>query len=660
MPGTISRRGRGHEEEMSMRPTLRGRAFRALAACALAISTILPAAGVTATAAGPVVLRVGTTQDLDSINPYNTALVVGYEVFGLTYNYLSDFGENAEPIAGFADKWERAADGHSVKFHIRTGMKWSDGQPADAQDACFSWGLNVDANKAGKSIGLGYIDPVVKDAGVTKVECPDAETMIVYTDDLSDRVYQTGVPILPKHIWSKETYKTLGDAKFNAPQVGSGPYTLAEWKTGQFVRFVRNPNYWGTKGFEDEVVIQFFKTPDTMVQALKAGELDYARDPNAAQLKQLQAEPNIKTVVGAANGWTQLAFNTYGTGTGKTITGGGASTKALQDPAFRDALGYAVDKKTLVDKILGGFGDVGTTNVPPVLSQWHVEPDKPRTFDIAKAKSLLDAAGYALDSSGNRLDKEGKPISLRMFMPNSNDTYPKAAAFIKDWYGQLGIKVSTTVMDADALTSLLLPPEAGDKADLAKYDIELWGWAGYPDPNTLLQIFRCDAIGGTSDSLYCNPDYDKLYDSQLKAATADARKAILAQMQNLIYDQAPYDILYYDANLVAYRTDKFAGWQNMPPNGTPLFSYGTINYTLLTDATVAPSAAPSASGGTSSPASAGGSSGPVASAVPSDSGNTSSTSPNVGLIALIVVAVVIVIGIAMYASRRRTRTVEDE
>jgi peptide/nickel transport system substrate-binding protein len=644
---------------MSMRSPLRGRAIRALAACSLALSTILPAVGTTAIAADPVVLHVGTTQDLDSINPYNTALVVGYEAFLLTYNPLVDFGENAEPIAGFADKWDRSADGHSVTFHIRTGMKWSDGQPANAQDACFSWGMNVDAVKAGVSIGLGYIDPNIKDAGVTKVECPDDQTMIVTTDDQSDRVFQVYVPILPKHIWGKETYKTMGDAKFTAPLVGTGPYTLAEWKTGQFARFVRNPNYWGTQGFEDEVVIQFFKTPDTMVQALKAGEIDYARDPNADQLKQLKTEPNVKTVVGAANGWTQLAFNTYGTGTGKTIPGGGASTKALQDAAFRDALGYAVDKKTLVDRILGGFGDVGSTNVPPVLTQWHVDPDKPRTFDIAKAKTLLDAAGYPLDASGNRLDKEGKPISLRMVMPNSDANYPKAAAFIKDWYGQLGIKVSTTVMDADALTSLLLPPEAGDKGDLAKYDIELWGWAGNPDPNALLQIFRCDAIGGTSDSLYCNPDFDKLYDQQLKLAGAD-RKTVLAQMQNLIYDQAPYDILYYDANLVGYRTDKFAGWVNMPSNGTPFFSYGTINYTLLTDATIAPTPGPSSSTDTTSPGASGGATTPPASPGPADSGTTASTGPSIGLIALIVVAIIVIGGGLLMASRRRGRTAEDE
>jgi len=157
-----------------MRSTLRARSFRALAACALALSTILPAAALRATAADTVVLRVGTTQDLDSINPYNTALVVGYEVFQLTYNQLVDFGEDTKPAPGFADSWQRSADGKSIKFHIRTGMTWSDGQPADSKDACYSYQLDLDAIKAGKNVGLGYIDPNVKDAGITKVECPDA------------------------------------------------------------------------------------------------------------------------------------------------------------------------------------------------------------------------------------------------------------------------------------------------------------------------------------------------------------------------------------------------------------------------------------------------------------------------------------------------------
>jgi peptide/nickel transport system substrate-binding protein len=631
-----------------MSASLRARLGRVAIAAGLVASTILPAAGAVR-AADPVVLRVGTTQDLDSTNPWQTYLVVGYEVFQLTYNLLTDFDKDAKPAPGFAETWDRAPD--KVTFHIRQGMKWSDGQPADSADVCFTWGLAMAAIKADTNVGAGYLDPNIKDAGVTKIECPDANTFIAYTTDQSDRIYQVYVPILPKHIFGKDDYKKIADEKFNAPLVGTGPYILKEWKTGQFARFTRNPNFWGKQGFADEVEVHFYKTSDTMVQALKANELDYAHSVNADQFNQLKTDPTYGTTVGKANGWTQLAFNTYGTGTDKTIKGGGPSTTALKDAAFRDALGYAVDKKLLVDRVLGGYGDPGTTNIPPSLKDWHVEPDKPRTFDIEKAKSLLDAAGYKLDANGKRLDKDNKPIKLRLDMPDSDENYPKAAQFIKEWYGQLGIDVTTAVMTSAALGTLILPPPDAQ----AKYDIELWGWVGNPDPNALLQIFRCDAIGGTSDSQYCNKDFDALYDQQLKEA-GDARKATLAKIQNLIYDQAPYDILFYDSNLDAWRTDKFAGWQNMPSDGTPMFTYGILDYTLLTDAKAQPSAAPSAA-----PGAASGEPSAVASSAPSTTGNnTSSSGTNTILIVVVALLVVLAIAGVILMNRRRTGRIEEE
>jgi len=617
---------------------------------------MLPAAGA-ANAADPVVLRVGSTQDLDATNPFNTELVVGYEAFQLTYNLLTEFDKDAKPAPGFADTFERSAD--RVTFHIRDGMKWSDGTPATAKDVCFSWGLAMAAIKDESYIGSGYLDPGVKDAGVTKIECPDDKTFIAYTTDQSDRIFQVYMPILPQHVWGKFDYKTIAKEKFDGPLVGTGPYTLVEWKTGQFARFVRNPNYWGGKGFADEVVLRFFPdNADTMVQALKAGELDYAHDVNADQFKQLQSDPAFTAVAGAANGWSQLAFNTYGTGTGKTIKNGGASTKALQDPAFRDALGYAVDHQALVDRVLGGFGDLGSTIVPPVLGDLHVNPDNPRKFDIELAKQKLDAAGYKLDASGKRLDKENKPISLSLVYPNTNDTYAKSAQFVQEWYKELGIDVTTQSYDSDTLSALVLPPEA-DPPGTAKYDIELWGWSGNPDPNALLQIFRCDQIGIGSDSQYCNPEYDALYDQQSKQSGAE-RQATLAKMQNMIYDQAPYDILYYDANLDVYRNDRFAGWQKMPSNGTPFFTYGPLDYTLLTDATAAPSAAPEAPAASPSGGAAGSPAAPIASA--STGSNTGSSGSNSTLLAGLAVVVVVIIAGGLLLSRRRSKAAggEDE
>ena len=110
------------------------------------------------------------------------------------------------------------------------------------------------------------------------------------------------------------------------------------------------------------------------------------------------------------------------------------------------------------------------------------------------------------------------------------------------------------------------------------YDIYMWGWTGDPDPNSLLTFFQTSEIGSSSDSYYSNPHYDELYTQQKAESDPAKRKTILAEMQNLVYDEAPYIILYYDAELHAYRTDKFGGWTNQPKDGTPLFGYGSGGY----------------------------------------------------------------------------------
>ncbi|HEX7471526.1 MAG TPA: ABC transporter substrate-binding protein, partial [Candidatus Limnocylindrales bacterium] len=201
---------------------------RLIAALAVALASLLPAVA-PVHAADKHILKVGTIEKLRSLNPYQAAYFPDYETFELNYSLLVDIGPNLEPVPGFADKWSRSPDGKSWTFHIRTGMKWSDGQPATAADACFSYGLDIDAIKNDTNVGNGYIDPALKDARVTKAECPDAETMLLFTDDGTTKVLKTSIPILPKHIFSKETYKTIGDAAFKPPLVGTGQYTVADY-----------------------------------------------------------------------------------------------------------------------------------------------------------------------------------------------------------------------------------------------------------------------------------------------------------------------------------------------------------------------------------------------------------------------------------------------
>jgi len=649
-----------------MRLPVRRHLARVLVALGLISVIALPAAAPVG-AADPIALRVGTVQDLDAMNPYLTEYYVGWEVFGLNYQGLVNFGVNAEPIAGFAKSWTQ--DGNTWTFKIDPNLKWSDGKPATSEDARWTLQKLLDIQKGDRGyVGVGYLDLYLSYAAVKDVKAPDPQTLVLTTEYPNTQILTSYLPILPKHIWEKRDINT--DAN-KVPVVGTGPYQAVEWKTGEYVRFVRNPNYLGPKSYQDETYIQFFKNEAAMTEALKSGDIDYARNVTSDQFDQLKTQPNVvvaeSTVAAEANAFTHLVFNTH-----EPIKDGGASTSAVRDPAFRDALGYAIDKPALVDKVLGGHGVPGSTIIPPAMAGglWHLEPSNPRTFDLDVARQKLDAANYKLDASGKRLDHEGKPINLKMVVPSSSTTYSQSAEFISAWWRELGIGVTVQSLDADAVSALQKPPEA-DPPGKAAFDVVIWNWAGDVDPNSLLKNATTDAIkSGSSDSFFSNPRYDELFALQGKENDQAKRKTEIDEMQQILYDQAPYHVLFYDAALSAWRTDRFGGWPLSPTQGgLPFFAYGTAGYDLLTApgaANASPSAEAAASGSAS--ASAGASAGssqavavvtsPAPSAAPAAS--TTSGSSNslllIGGLALVIVAIVAVVGL----SRRRSAAGEEE
>ncbi len=638
-----------------MRLPVRRHLTRVLAAFGLVTVLVLPSAAPVG-AADPVVLRIGTVQSLDSINAYLTEYFIGYEIFGLNYDLLVGYDENDQPAPGYASSWTQ--DGTTWTFKIDPKLTWSDGTPATSEDARWTIQKLLDGQKKDGFVGAGYLDPYLTYAGVTGVSAPDPQTLVVTTSIPNTQLLTSYLPILPKHIWEK---RDIGKDPNDAPVVGTGAYQVAEWKTGEYVRLVRNPHYWGPKGYEDEIYFQFFKNEGAMTEALKAGDIDYARNITADQFDSLKGVPNIVTVESStaaeANAFTQLGFNTYS----KPIKDGGASTKALQDPAFRDALGYAIDKQALVDKVLSGHGLVGSTIIPPAMAggKWHLEPKNPRTFDIELAKTKLDAAGYKLDANGKRLDKEGKPLNLRMVVPSGSSTYSTSAEFITGWWKELGIDMTTQQLDNDAVTALETPPEA-DPPGKADFDVVIWNWGGDVDPNSLLAILTTSSIGSNSDTFFSNPRYDELMKLQGKEPDPTVRKGYIDEMQQIAYDQAPYHILFYDAALHAYRTDKFGGWHLQPKaDGLPFFGFGNSNYNLLTApepaATPVPSnaapasQAPGASASAAAPATAAPSSGGS-----SDTGSSNNTALLLGGLALVVIAVVV------FVALRRGRTAREE
>jgi peptide/nickel transport system substrate-binding protein len=639
-----------------MRSSIRARLVATAATVGLILGGLGPSAIAPALAQTdePLILRAGTDQDLQVLNPFNSILVVDFEVFTLNYDLLVNFGPNLEPVDGFADDWEVSDDGLTWTFHIREGMLWSDGEPATAEDAEYTYQLALDANELSEAseegyyLGQGYLEPYVLNAGLTSVEATDANALVVETEFASTLLLQAYMPILPKHIWSNYTIDDIAgysETPFlnEPPIVGTGPYQVTAWEPGESITYSRNENYWGTQGAADQVVIVNFEDADSMVQALRTGQIDYVRGVQPAQFDALTGEENMVTVAGFSNGYSEIAFNTKG-----NTEGYGGSTSALTDPAFRDALAWAVDQERLVEVTLGGYGTPGDSIVPPFHEAWYSPPENPRSFDIAEANSRLDAAGYERGSDGIRLDAEGKPITLRVTWPDSEAEHETDAQFLEEWWGELGINVDAYVTEEGKLLEDLIPPPDGP----ADFDIELWGWVGDPDPTSLLNVLRGDEIGSFSDSFFDNDRYDELFLEQRAEGDPEARFEMIKEMQQIAYDEAPYIVMYYDSELHAYRTDKFGGWTNQPPEtGTPLFGYGSIGYTLLTDANAEPTPGP-----TDVTAPSGGPS-------PAPSGDGTPTDPASNTTPLILggVALVALLAIVIFMMRRRSAaSTEDE
>ena len=634
-----------------MRSRLGVRLVRFIAVGVIAAAGLIP--GVVSAGEDELVMNIGTDQKLRVLNPWFAYTVADYEIFQIQYELLVSFDINLQPAPGFADTWESSEDGMTHTFHIREGMKWSDGTPATCADVeyTFEFVLAVDASDRGY-VGSGYLEPYLTNTGLDEVTCEDDFNLVAHTKHPSTLLTQTYIPILPKHVWSQYTMDQIGrrnDPGFFAndqfPVVGSGPYVATSWERGRFIRMERNPNYWGTPGVADALLFQTFAETDTMAAALQAGELDYVGGMTPALFDSFGGA-NVQRAEGYSNGYTMLSFNTRATQPGYN-----GSTSALEDLAFRDALGFAIDRQALVDRVLNGHGVAGSTHVPPYHVKWHVEPDTPRPFNIDEANARLDAANYTRGADGRRVDKEGKPIVIRLTWPDSDETAGNAAQFIQDWWEQLGIGVDAAVSEeGQLLTDLYGPPAGGD----ANWDAYIWGWVGDPDPTSLLSLFTTKQIkAGVNDCFYSDPNYDRLFQEQLEATSEAARLELIDQMQQLFYDAACYHILYYDSVLHAMRTDKFTGWTNQPPvGGTPIFGYGYPGYLAVQDATAGPSPGPAE---TTTPGATTGPATPAPSAAPTGSTGGDSTPLIIGAIVLIAV-----IAGGFWLMRRRGAAVEEE
>jgi peptide/nickel transport system substrate-binding protein len=527
------------------------------------------------------VFRMGMVNEIDSLNPFKALELPSFEVMFLQYNLLVEFSqEDLGPVPAIAESWETSEDGLTWTYHLNPDATFHDGEPVTSEDVKFTFETVID-NPGPGGLFIDYVDQI------EKIETPDEQTVVITTKDPSVQMLSIYIPILPKHIWEDIPPDELKSFP-NEPSIGTGPFQAMEYQKGQSVRLVANKEFFGGEPAIDEIFFQFYDNADTMVQALKRGEVDYIYNPPADLFLSLEGQEGITTNASADPGYTELAFNVYEP-TPESIKLGAPEKSqgnpALLDVKVRQAINWAIDEVELTDKILRGLGEPGSSLVPPTLAQYHLEvpEDQLMGFDIDQAKELLAEAGWEDTDDSGFVDKNGEDLQLRLLARSEDDSSTRAAEFIEGWLNDAGIDVVSEAVTDNKLTEDIYATD---------FDMFIWGWGSDPDPDFILSVMTCGQINNFSDSFWCNEEYDKLYELQQTQLDEDERIETIKTMQEIAYEESPYVILFYDQLLEAYRTDRWTGWVKQPAEtGSVMFSYGSYSALNLEPASASDSAA---------------------------------------------------------------------
>jgi peptide/nickel transport system substrate-binding protein len=495
--------------------------------------------------AEPAILRVGYHGSPDTLNPGAAVLSEAYIMFSLVYDTMYTLNLDGTFSLGLAESADVSDDGLVWTFKLRPAT-FHDGTPLTSADIVYSYDLYANTE--------GY--PWLGDYTTyfESVEAPSEDTVVLTLSEAipnldSQLVY---LYVLPKHIWENEDPVEFE----NTEMIGSGPFKMVEYEQNTFVHLAANKDHPHAPKI-DEVIFQTFESNDALVQAIKTGQVDMITEFPATAIDSLREAENVEVVTGApfAPTVTDVIFNQCTAGNCPEGDGVCSGHPSLQDRNVRLALSYATDKQKIIDVIYLGLASPGTTLIPDGLGVWYNSSIKDYEYDVAKAKQMLDDAGYLdTDGDGVRQMPDGtNPLVYRINWPSDSINDPRLAELLGEMWREVGVDVEPQAMDPDALTAACCP--AFD------FDVMLWGWGSDPDPSLLLSVMTTDEIPtGSSETGYSNPEYDALYLQQAVERDFEKRKELVWQMQQIVFDDVVYLIPYYDPALQAYRTDRFTGW----------------------------------------------------------------------------------------------------
>jgi peptide/nickel transport system substrate-binding protein len=501
-------------------------------------------------------LRIGDgAGDVPSLNPHLFTEVTLGLISQMTQAYLVKYDAQNNPVPELVTVVPTqanggiSADGKTITWHIRKGVRWSDGAPFDGDDVVFS--THVVLNPANNEVGRDGWDLI------TSIDEPDKFTVIYHLK----KPYASFIPtffgsgganptVLPKHLLNG--LPNINNAAYNSKPVGIGWFRITAWKRGDSVEMEANPYYFRGLAKLKHVTYKLIPSRDTLLTLMQTGDVDLWPRVPSSYINQVMAITKLQTQINGSPLYAHLDLN--------------VSRPFLTDVRVREAIRLALDRRSLADKITHGHSIVQESIIPPI------NPIAPKNipfveFDPAKARQLLDEAGWKVGSDGIRT-KGGQRLSLEFPYYTGVSTSDDTVEYIRQLFKDVGIEIQTRKY-APAL--FFAPYQSNGIIYGGKWDITMFSWESDP-VGELSNLFECNQIppNGQNVAHYCNPELDKLLEQFKSTYDRSLHAKLLDQEVRMIDAGVPTIVLYvwvdgftYSKNLSGFHPGAYTPFDNM-------------------------------------------------------------------------------------------------
>jgi peptide/nickel transport system substrate-binding protein len=427
---------------------------------------------------------------------------------------LVTYDNDLNPVPQLATSWETSADGKTITFKLRQGVKWHDGTPLTAQDVKFSIAV---ANDVNNSVQTTF-------ATLKSVETPDDHTIVLTFSEPSPAIWGVldgaKTQIIPYHLY--KSADPLSNPNNNAP-VGNGPFRFKEWLRGSHVTLERNSDYWDAgKPYLDQITFRFIADAGSRAVALQTGEAHYA--PLLAipliTAKRIEASEDSNLAI-ERRGWAAIAPIYY--------LDLNLEREFFKDVRVRRAIAHALDRNLLANNAFFGYAKPATGPVASYQTKFYELNTVQYEYSMAKSDQLLDEAGLRKGADGIRLRFNNLPL------PYGED-YTRAAQLIQQMLKRVGIQVDIVNYDIGAYFNKINVERDFDTASLY--------YSTFTDPQIGAAFRRyyskakVTKIGGNATA-YVSAEADRLIEASLVENNPEKRQQLIRDLQKLAQVDVP-------------------------------------------------------------------------------------------------------------------------